>query len=166
MPFKMSDTPMTTFTIEAEKKLNDSEISWEAKINNTLLLNGTWKLEIKGVAFTEMESNIKRENRGLKHSPVFEISCNLVANNLKWFQYIMDTYNQKQTYRAQYPIEYVQLKPWDNSKEQVIFLKSKKHRITVSSSDEVTIKMRPVSKQYKFDDLACSATVMLSLFKE
>ena len=162
----MSDTPLTTFTLEAEKKLSDSEITWVAKINSSLLLNGKWKLEIKGIAFTEMENHIKRENAALDHAPVFELSCNLVANNLKWFQHIMNAYNQKQTYRAQYPIEYIQMKSWNNSKEQVIFLKSKKHRITVSSSDEVVIKMKPVSKQYKFDDIACSATVMLSLFKE
>ena len=166
----MPDTPVTTFTLETEKKQNDSEIKWEAKINNELLSNGIWKLEIKSVAFTEMVNYVKREPSTSQvhwdHAPVFEISCNLVTNNLKWFEHIIGTYSQKQSYKSLYPIEYVQLLSWEKSKEQLILLKSKKHRIATPNTDEVIITMKPVSSKYKFDDVACKCAVMLSLYKE
>ena len=41
----MPDTPITTFTLQAEKSLEKKQIRWECKINSDLLRNGNWKLD-------------------------------------------------------------------------------------------------------------------------
>ena len=164
----MSDAPVTTFTLETEKPQNSQQLKFESKINSDLLRNGSWKLEIKCLTLTNIRTYVKREEHRavIANSPIFEITCNLISNNFKWFESIIGRYNQKQAYRDLYPIEYVQLSPWNTVNEQLIVLKGQKHHITTSSADELLIVMNPVSNTYKFNDISCTATVMVSLFKD
>ena len=165
----MPDTPLTTFTLEAEKSQSSQQLKFECKINSDLLRNGVWKLEIKSLAFTNIRPYIKREEQrvvGATYSPIFELNCNLISNNFKWFENIIGRYGQKQLYRDLYPIEYVQFDPWNTNREQLIMLKGQKHHISTSSSDEISIVMKPISDTYKFNDISCSASVMISLYKD
>ena len=163
----MPDTPITTFTLQAEKSLEKKQIVWECKINSDLIRNGDWKLEIKSVALTNIKHQVKEEPGAIDvDSPIFELSCNLISNNFRWFESIIGRYGQKQTYKEQYPVEFVQTRSLKSSKEQLLFFKNKKHHITTPSSDDLVIVMKPVEKSYKFNNISCSATVMISLYKE
>ena len=168
----MPDTPITTFTLYSEKVEEKNEIFWECKINREFLLNGIWKLEIKSIALTEIKVHVKQEPSLTSaatfenDSPIFEISCNLVANNFRWFESIIDRYNQKQTYKEHYPIEFVQTKPFKTGRQQLLFFKGKKHRLSSPSNDDLMLVMKPTQKSYKFNTISCSATVMISLYRE
>ena len=165
----MPDTPIVTFTLQAEKAWDKKQIRWECKINSDLLRNGNWKLEIKSVALTALKKHtVKKEEDGEEQTidcPIFEISCNLISNNFRWFENIIGRYGQKQTYREQYPIEFIQSKTLTGAKEQLLFFKNKKHQISTPSSDDMIIVMKPVEKSYKFN-VSCSATIMISLYKD
>ena len=169
----MHDAPLTTFTLYAKKPVNVNEIRWECKVNSMLLGHASWKFEINSIALTNIVHPVKQEPAAgaaaaplpEEKSPIFEIYCNLVTNNFKWFESIIGRYGQKQLYKELYPIEHVQMKGLNNDPEHLIFFKNKKHHINTPSQDEMVITMSPMKSTYKFKDITCEATVMISLYK-
>ena len=184
-------TPYASFTLFKGKKIGDNEIKWKGAINDTLLINGTWLLEVKCICLSNIKKRSKNEeeareevetdnteessedntkesgdNKTTTSTSIFKLTCNLLSNNFRWFSPIIQKFDQTQPYINCYPFEFFEINNLNQNteKEHVIKFHNNLQKITLPCK-EIEIEMKPVDNQYKFSDIQLNATVLINIYK-